>query len=208
MTKVKICGITNLDDARLSWELGADILGFNFYPGSGRYVAEGDARSILEHLEAPIMRAGVFVNQSIEDIVDVEGIAGLDVIQLHGDESPEFVAELRTVSNASIIKVFRVGPGFEPVMIDDYQVDGVLLDTYSQLNRGGTGQVFDWTVAGGLATDIDRLYLAGGLNPDNVAEAVRAVRPYAVDVASGVESEPGKKDPKKLEAFIRKAKAA
>ena len=208
MTKVKICGITNLDDARLSWEFGADILGFNFYPGSDRYVETGHAQSILEHLESPVMSAGVFVNQSIEDTVDVEGIAGLDVIQLHGDESPEFVAELRTVSNASIIKVFRVGPGFEPVMIDDYQVDGVLLDTYSQRNRGGTGQVFDWTVAGELATGIDRLYLAGGLNPDNVAEAVRAVRPYAVDVASGVELGPRKKDPKKLEAFIGNAKGA
>jgi len=130
----------------------------------------------------------------------------LDAIQLHGEESTEFIRALRSRSQAKIIKVFRVGPDFEMGIFNAYDVDAILLDSYSASEHGGTGRIFDWTIVSQVASDIDQMYLAGGLNPDNVAEAIRAVRPFAVDVASGVESSPRKKDPNKMEAFIRNAK--
>jgi phosphoribosylanthranilate isomerase len=208
MVKVKICGITNLEDARHAVEFGADIIGFNFYPGSKRYIDEGYAESIVERLNAPVLKAGVFVNQSIAEIMDAEGIAKLDIIQLHGDEDANFVIELRKMTEAKILKVFRVGPAFDAPAAVEYPVDGVLLDSFSGTEMGGTGVTFDWNVAASLSRLIDKLYLAGGLTPENVAESVRAVRPYAVDVASGVETSPRTKDPKKIEAFIRNAKNA
>jgi phosphoribosylanthranilate isomerase len=208
MTKVKICGITSLDDARLAADLGADAIGFNFFPASKRYVDEGYVESIVERLQSAIVKVGVFVNQSVNEIIDIEGIAGLDAIQLHGEESPEFINALRSQSQAKIIKVFRVGPGFDTEILGTYNVDAILLDSYSASEHGGTGQIFDWTIASQVAPDIDQMYLAGGLNPDNVAEAIRTVKPFAVDVASGVESSPRKKDPNKVEAFIRNAKGA
>ncbi|MGD9564353.1 MAG: N-(5'-phosphoribosyl)anthranilate isomerase [Pyrinomonadaceae bacterium] len=208
MTKVKICGITNLEDARLSVEFGADMIGFNFFAGSKRFVDAEYAESIAERLVTPVTKVGVFVNQSIEDILDAEGIVELDVIQLHGNESSDFVSELRTKSFAKIIKVFRVGPNFRTVEIDDYAVDAIMLDSCSNTEFGGTGETFDWRLAAEVATVAKDFYLAGGLNSANVAEAIRLVKPYAVDVASGVESSPGKKDPKKVEAFIKNVKSA
>jgi phosphoribosylanthranilate isomerase len=206
MTKVKICGITNLEDALLSADFGADALGFNFYPGSTRYIDEGRAESIVERLTKPILKVGIFVNQTIEDIIDAEGIAELDLLQLHGNESPAFVTELRTRTDAKIIKAFRVGPDFDVKTVNEYRVDGVLLDSFSGHVWGGSGESFDWKTAKAVRDLVPELYLAGGLSPENVAEAIATVHPYAVDVASRVESTPGKKDPKKLEAFIRNAK--
>ena len=208
MTKVKICGITNLDDARLAVGFGADMIGFNFFPGSTRFVDTGCAGSIVDRLTNPVIKVGVFVDQSIEDIVEVDGVVRLDAIQLHGNETPDFVDRLRKETDAEIIKVFRVGPKFSAKPMNSYIVDGILLDSYSKSGFGGTGEAFDWSVAADVARDSRALYLAGGLNPGNVAEAIRRVRPYAVDVASGVESSPRKKDPAKLEAFIRNAKEA
>jgi phosphoribosylanthranilate isomerase len=207
MTLVKICGITNLEDARLAVKCGADAIGFNFFPGSKRYIDEGYVESIVERLQNPITKVGVFVNQPIEEIIETEGIAELDVIQLHGEEPPEFINDLKSMSDAKIIKAFRVNSDFAPEIIDKYDVDAVMLDAYSKNEHGGTGRVFDWQIAAGLAPFIDQMYLAGGLNANNVADAIRIVKPFAVDVASGVESAPGKKDPKKLEAFIRNAKS-
>ncbi|NOT46189.1 MAG: phosphoribosylanthranilate isomerase [Acidobacteria bacterium] len=208
MVKVKICGITSLADARNAVECGADILGFNFYKGSRRYVDEGYAESIVERLQSNVLKAGVFVNHQLDEIVDAEGIAELDILQLHGDEDIDFVHALRTKTDAIIIKAFRVGPDFDESEVVKFPVDGVLLDSYSPVSRGGTGMQFDWAVARSLIGRINKTYLAGGLTPDNVADAVRTARPYAVDVASGVESSPGKKDPKLVEAFIKNAKNA
>lgn len=206
MTKVKICGITNLEDAVLAAKFGADMIGFNFFPLSKRYVDEGYAESVVERLGMPITKVGVFVDQSVDDIVSAEGIAELDVIQLHGSEGPELIAAIRAETDAKIIKVFRVGPDFSEHAIRDFAVDGIMLDSYSVEQHGGTGKSFDWDIAARIAETFETVYLAGGLNPENVADAIRRVRPYAVDVASGVELAPGKKDAKKLEAFIKNAK--
>jgi phosphoribosylanthranilate isomerase len=208
MTKVKICGITNLEDARLAVECGADAIGFNFFQGSKRYVDEGCAKSIVERLQSPVLKVGVFVDQSIEEIIDIEEIVWLDAIQLHGEESSDFINALRKQSQAKIIKAFRVGPEFDTEMLGTYAVDAIMLDSYSASEHGGTGQIFDWNTASHVASIIDHVYLAGGLNPDNVAEAIRTVKPFAVDVASGVESSPRKKDANKMEAFMRNAKGA
>lgn len=208
MTKVKICGITNFEDARLAVEFGADMIGFNFFPCSKRYIDEGYAESIVERLMAPVIKVGVFVNQTFEDIMDAEGIAELDMLQLHGDERQELVEQLRVETDAKIIKVFRVGPDFDAAAIDEYDVDAVMLDSFSTAEFGGTGKALDWDIAAKIAESVQTVYLAGGLNPENIVDAVRIVRPYAVDVASGVELAPGKKDPKKLEAFIKNAKNA
>lgn len=208
MTKVKICGITNLEDALLSIKLGADMIGFNFFAKSKRYIDKAHAESIAERLIGPVIKVGVFVNQSLEEIIDAEGIAELDVIQLHGEEPPEFTDALKNKTDAKVIKVFRVGRDFDPEVINNYSVDGIMLDSYSKTEMGGTGETFDWDVASEIAKDANNLYLAGGLNPGNVADAIRTVGPYAVDVASGVEASPRRKDAKKLKEFITNAKNA
>lgn len=208
MTKVKICGITSLDDARLAVGLGADAIGFNFFPGSKRYIEMSCTESIVEHLADPIIKVGVFVNQSLEEILEAQGIAELDMLQLHGDESTDLIHALRSETDAKIIKVFRVGTDFDLEVIDKYKVDAVMLDSRSNGEYGGTGGVFDWAIAARVRSKVDRLYLAGGLNAENVTDAIRTVSPYAVDVASGVESSPRRKDPDKVAAFIRAAKEA
>lgn len=208
MTKVKICGITNLEDALLSVKFGADALGFNFYERSPRYVSPSDAESIVERMKAPIIKFGVFVNETIEEILDAEFISEIDVIQLHGDETPEFVARLRKETDAKIVKAFRVSDAFDIGLVNDYEVDAILLDSFSASEHGGTGNKFDWELTRKVAANVEFLYLAGGLNPNNVADAIKSVQPFAVDVASGVELSKRKKDPKKLEAFIKNAKDA
>lgn len=206
MTKVKICGITNLEDALEATELGADMLGFNFYPGSKRYIDKRDAESIVERLNTPITKVGVFVNQAIEVILETERIAELGILQLHGDESSEFISKLRAQTDAKIIKAFRVGPDFDPSAVKEYEVEAILLDSYSVSERGGTGERFDWGIAKDVCATVNSLYLAGGISVENVREAIREVQPYAVDVCSSVESTPGKKDKNKLRAFFAEMK--
>ena len=208
MTLVKICGITNLEDAQIAIEHGADAIGFNFYPGSKRFVDEGYVKSIVDQLENPITKVGVFVNQSIEEICEAKSIAEFDVIQLHGDESPSFVNDLRRKTETTIIKVFRVSDEFDFQVVSHCNVDAILLDSFSADEYGGTGYAFDWTIAAKIAKEFPNVYLAGGLTSENVAEAIRQVRPYAVDVASGVEVRPGIKDPARVAAFIKAAKEA
>jgi len=205
---VKICGITNLSDAQHATDCGADAIGFNFYKGSKRYISPQEAAAISEKIVMRVEKVGVFVNSSIEEIRNIENIAHLDAIQLHGDESPEFIEQLRLESDAVIIKAVRIEPGFDAKDVLKYKVDAILLDAYSDSERGGTGKAVDRMVAKRVAEMTDHVYLAGGLSPENVADAVRAVRPFAVDVASGVESAPGKKDPEKVAAFIKAAKEA
>ncbi|HMO80064.1 MAG TPA: phosphoribosylanthranilate isomerase [Pyrinomonadaceae bacterium] len=207
MTKVKICGITDLEDALLVESLGADMLGLNFFERSPRYVSRDTASEICSRLPDQMKKVGVFVNADIDGILSVCSAVPLDVIQLHGDESVSYEAELRARTELETIKAVRVHEGFD--IYETVNFDSIiLLDTFQKGEYGGTGQSFDWQIAKDVWTLVPSLILAGGLRPENVAEAVRTVGPYAVDVASGVESSPGKKDPKKVEAFIRNAKSA
>jgi phosphoribosylanthranilate isomerase len=208
MAKVKICGITNIEDARLAVALGADMLGFNFYEQSPRYISPQEARRVIGDLPKETENVGVFVNMEESRVVEFVDLLGLHAVQLHGDENNDFVSHLRTETDAKVIKAIRVGPGFQARSIANYETDSILLDAYTKGQYGGTGERFEWSIAADAVGFVPELILAGGLTPDNVAEAVRSVRPYAVDVASGVESAPGKKDPAKLEAFITNAKQA
>lgn len=207
MTKVKICGITNLADARLVADLGADMIGFNFYAGSKRYVSPEHAASFVDALTGGITRVGVFVDASVNEILLAQRLVKLDAIQLHGNESARYIAELRDRVDATMIKAIRVRSASDIDSAKAFGADAILLDAYSSADFGGTGETFDWQLAESAGAGI-KLLLAGGLTPENVAEAIRIVRPYGVDVASGVESSPGTKDPKNLEAFIKNAQNA
>jgi len=204
MTKVKVCGITNLDDALSAAEAGAYALGFNFYEKSPRYINPLEAQKIIEHLPPFITAVGVFVNEpEPERVAELASQLKLSAIQLHGDESPDYCAQL---SGWRVITALRVDPNFKPAHAGRYAISAILLDAYKPGEYGGTGEVFAWDIAK-EATNYGRIILAGGLNPLNVADAVKAVRPYAVDVASGVESSPGKKDRNKVREFVIKAKS-
>jgi phosphoribosylanthranilate isomerase len=201
MTRVKVCGITNLEDALAALAAGADLLGFNFYARSPRYVSPVEARNIIERLPDSVSCVGVFVNESTP--AEVERIAreaGLGAVQLHGDETAEFCQGLRGLTT---IKALRVGADFNVESAAAYDTDAVLLDAYVAGARGGTGHTFDWTHASLTRERVPKLFLAGGLNPDNVAAAVAAVRPYAVDVCSGVETAPGRKSPELMRRFVK-----
>lgn len=210
MTKVKICGITNLKDALHAANCHADELGFNFYKGSKRYLSPENARQIISELPAASGKVGVFVNESMDSLLTIAEVVGLDAIQLHGDEDMTYVADLKKRTEKTIIKAFRVTTTFDIAAALNWECDFPLFDTYSGHQYGGTGkrfvqetflfQIYLWLPCSA--------YIAGGLTPDNVAEAIREADPYAVDVASGVEFSPGRKDPKKVEAFIRNAKNA
>lgn len=210
MTKVKICGITNLEDAKNAMDCGADQLGFNFYKGSKRHLSPLNAREIIDELQGTSGNIGVFVNEPIESLLEIADFAGLNGIQLHGDEDIAYVTKLQKSTKRFIIKAFRVTPNFDIGTVLDWPVDFPLFDSHSSDQYGGTGATFDWDEVGFhiYIWFPCHAYLAGGLNSENVADAIRIANPYAVDVASGVESSPGKKDPQKVEAFIRNAKNA
>jgi phosphoribosylanthranilate isomerase len=207
MTIVKICGITNVDDALAALEFGADSLGFNFYPQSPRYIGPEQVDAIVKKLGRREF-VGVFVNSSIPDVVAAIELSGINSVQFHGDESQEYVSRFRSVSRVRVIKALRVSDRFDPAAAAEFEADAILLDGHSASARGGTGAAFDWEIALSAKPVVGQLYLAGGLTPANVAEAIRKVVPYAVDVASGVESRPGKKDLALMEAFITNAKNA
>ncbi len=206
MTFVKICGITNVEDALLAAGFGADSLGFNFYTPSPRYLTPDAAGEMIRQLPANIQKVGVFVDHGLDEIIDIVKISGLDAIQLHGDETRDFVAEVRRRTGSITIKAVAVTPHFQLSDVLSYQADAILVDRYSTTERGGTGQVTDWEVAKTIATTGCKLYLAGGLTPENVADGINAVKPFAVDACSCLEMNKGKKDPAKLRAFIEKAK--
>lgn len=198
MTLIKICGITNLDDAHAAVAAGADALGFNFYPPSPRYIAPENAREIINTLPASILTVGVFVNEPSPDAVRaIADRAGVKAVQLHGDESPDYCHTL-----CSVIKNFSVSSDFDVDQIRSYEVDAVMLDTKHDNLRGGTGHVFDWSIAQQVSQLVPRLFLAGGLSPDNVSEAVALVHPYAVDTCSAVEDKPGIKNHERMRAFV------
>jgi phosphoribosylanthranilate isomerase len=196
--KVKICGVRTREEAEAAVESGADALGFNFWPRSPRYITPADAKAIATRLSPLVSLVGVFVNEPRERIIDTAARVGLQAIQLHGDESPAFC---QGFDSLRIIKALRVGEGFDCRLIGQYAVSMILLDTSVKGSYGGTGHRFDWRVAI-EAKGYAPLMLAGGLRIENVAEAITAVRPAAIDVCSGVEAEPGRKDLRKLRGFM------
>lgn len=199
--RIKICGITNSRDARRAIECGADFLGFNFYPGSPRYVTPAKARLMVRRLPKSVAAVGVFVNEPEDQVLAIARRVGLKYLQLHGDESPAEVARL--AREVPVIKALRMKKPFRTAQVARYvRASALLLDGYDRRRRGGTGKTFDWKIARRLSSR-SRIFIAGGLAPENVAEAVRIARPYAVDVSSGVETRPGKKDPARLKAFAR-----
>ena len=200
MVRVKICGITNLEDALAAVESGADAVGFVFAP-SPRQITPEKAGEIAAQLPPFVCRVGVFVNNSLEQVQEAMLVAGLNMAQLHGAESPEYCQALFP----RVIKSFRVKDESVLRDIPQYKVSAYLLDSYNVVLKGGTGEPFDWSIARS-ASRLGRVILSGGLNPDNVRQAIEQVELYAVDVSSGVESSPGKKDHAKLKAFIEAAK--
>jgi len=199
-TLVKICGITRARDARLAEKLGAWALGFNFYKESPRAVSPADAWKIRKSLKLPTQAVGVFVNWKPEVIITLVHALQLDAVQMHGNESPRQVAYC--ADDLPVFKALRVGPRFSMAEIRRFRrASALLLDAADRGQFGGTGKSFDWSIAKRAAAQ-RQVILAGGLTPENVREAILAVRPYAVDVASGVESRPGIKDPGKLRAFF------
>ncbi len=206
MVRVKICGITNWADARLAIDAGADALGFNFYPPSARCVTPAQAWSIVRRLPPFVEAVGVFVDWSFVAVDALARAAGLHAVQLHGDESPAEVAELAAAR--PVIKAFRVRRGFRPEVLTRYRrATAFLLDGFSWRLRGGTGKQFDWRIAQ-RARRYGRIILAGGLSPENVARAILDIRPFAVDICSGIEARPGKKDPARLRELMREVEAA
>jgi phosphoribosylanthranilate isomerase len=200
--RVKICGITRLEDALAADRLGADALGFNFWPGSKRYVTPAAAWEIVRRLPPLVTPVGVFVNQPESEMIGIAKETGMRVLQLHGDESPVVCARLPF----PVVKAIRVDAVKALSALASYEVAAFLLDTPSR-GYGGTGAPFDWSLAEGIS-EIAPIVLAGGLTPENVARAIAAVKPYAVDVASGVESAPGVKDEGKMARFIEEARSA
>ncbi len=206
MTRIKICGITNIDDALLAVNLGADELGLNFYQRSPRFITPDAAKLIVDRLPKDVSIVGVFVNESIDAIAATAEMLGLGTIQLHGDEDRDFVNAVRSRLDLKVIKAIRVAPDFAPSDATGFNADAILLDGFSAKERGGTGETFDWELAQQVRALVPSLYLAGGLSSDNVGDAIRMVRPDAVDTCSRIESEPGKKDAAKLKEFIKAAR--
>jgi len=209
MVKIKICGITNFEDAVAATEAGADMLGFNFYRPSSRYIEPDLVREIVARLRSDsqnrsITMVGVFVDESIDSLVRIVNEVRLDAVQLHGDESPEFCAELKSfVPDKAIIKALRVNGSFDPRSASSYSVQAIMLDAFHEQLRGGTGRVIDWDIAKTVRDLIPQLWLSGGLSPENVAEAISRVKPFAVDACSSLESSSGRKDVLRMKEFVR-----
>ena len=204
MTFIKICGITNLADALAAVEAGSDALGFNFYRPSPRYIEPAAARKIIGQLPTEILKVGVFVNAPTpESVKDIAREAGVDAVQLHGDESPDYCLAL---GDMYVIKVLAAGNDFDFDRVLSYKVSALMLDAKHEKLRGGTGHVIDWSLAKKVSGVSPRLFLAGGLSPENVAEAILAVKPYAVDACSSLEEIPGKKNHARVREFILAAR--
>ncbi len=200
MVRVKICGITNVEDALLACELGADAIGLNFYSKSPRCISPFTASKIIRNLPPFVSAVGVFVNWQAAAVSTLAKALGLAAAQLHGDEPPQLVTEI--AKKVSVIKALHLGKGSVLPPFAKYRgATSFLLDAPHSGQYGGTGHSTDWSLAH-TAAKSHRILLAGGLTPENVAEAILAVRPYAVDVTSGIESKPGRKDPAKLSAFF------
>ncbi len=201
---IKICGITEFEDAQAAVEAGADALGFNFWRPGKRYVNPDRAADIVERLGASaVWKAAVFVDEDLDELRNTMRLAGLDTVQLHGSETPAYAD---SITGCRKLKAFRVDAGFSAGALAGYRVDAFLLDG-AGITPGGTGATFEWQQAREAAR-FGRIVLAGGLTPDNVAAAVRAARPWGVDAASGVERSPGRKDARLVRRFIEAAREA
>lgn len=205
MTRIKICGITNLEDARAAVAAGADALGFNFYEKSPRYLTPQSARAVVREMPPEVLCVGVFVNESKEAIESAVAESCVAAAQLHGDEPPEFCEGL---SVKRIVKALRGRAGFDAKGAALYKTEAILLDAYDPRAWGGTGRVCDWELARRVREAVPRLYLAGGLTAENVAEAIRVVGPYGVDVCGGVERAPGLKDHALVRRFVAAVRGA
>ena len=199
MVRVKICGITNISDALIAAECGADALGFIFYPKSQRYVEPVKAKEIIQKLPPEISKVGVFVNHEVREVKEIAQFCGLDLIQLHGDEPPEYCAQFPM---SSLIKAVSYRTEQEILKLRSYPVAAILMDGRDPGRFGGTGENSDWRLAI-MAKETHPLMLAGGLNKENIRKAIETVRPEAVDINSGVEISPGKKDPRKITEIVR-----
>jgi phosphoribosylanthranilate isomerase len=201
--KVKICGITNLPDGMAAAEAGADALGFVFYDQSPRHVSIAAAAALIRQLPPSVMKVGVFVNPPEDLVLRASRECGLNLLQFHGDEPPDYCLQFGLMS----MKAFRIRDAASLQALRNYPTDAWLLDAYSAGKPGGTGETFNWDLALEARSWGRPVFLAGGLTPENVAEAVRRAQPYGVDVSSGVEATPGEKDHAKVKAFIQAAKA-
>lgn len=198
MTRIKICGITRVEDALLASDLGAFALGFVFWPKSPRAVDIARARTIVEALPAHVLKVGVFVDQPVEEVKDIAVATSLDAIQLHGQESPDYIRQFER----PVFKSMAVSPSFVVEQMDEIPSHAtVLLDAHDPVKRGGTGRIIDWTLAAAAAARRP-VILSGGITPENVRSAVAAVRPFAIDVSSGVERSPGVKDAERLRSLF------
>jgi len=208
MVLVKVCGITNLDDALAAADAGADALGFNFYRRSPRYLAPETARAIVDRLRADypnLLNVGVFVNESLDAIKEISAIAGVSALQWHGNETPEYCKALK---GHHLIKVFSASHKFKPQTVLDYEVQAIMLDAVDKEAFGGTGKLSNWAVARETSELVPKLFLAGGLSAENVAAAINQVNPFAVDACSRLESAPGQKDHARVRAFVAAVRAA
>lgn len=206
MVRVKICGVTNSGDAKAAWEAGADLVGLNFYEKSPRYISVSEAENIRSTLPAEVEAVGVFVNKTPAEVLKLSRSLKLEAAQLHGDESPDMVSDV--ARSVTVFKAFRVGKEFSLESLQEYpEAYAFLLDADRAGQYGGTGFTTDWAVARRAALS-HRILLAGGLKVENVGAAIRLVRPYAVDVASGVEAKPGKKDHGRMREFIQEVRRA
>lgn len=197
IVKVKICGLTNYDDAAAAVDMGADILGFNFYKDSPRYIEPQKAAEIIDRLPAFIDTAGVFVDETLDKIHKTINTCQLNWVQLHGDETPQFCGLLLSY-NVKTMKAIRVKNQADIKRAEDYFTDAILLDAFDPAKYGGTGLTFDWNIIGHIDK---RIFLAGGINPDNVVAAVE-LGVYGIDVCSGIEISPGKKDHQKMKLLF------
>ena len=201
--KVKICGITSVTDAQAAERAGADMIGLMFYEQSPRNLSMEQAAEIAHNVSPFVLKVGVFVNPDEAEVMEAIRVCGLNLLQFHGDETPEFCTQFGVMS----LKAFRVRDAGSLKDLEKFPTDAWLLDAYSKNGLGGTGERFNWDLAVEANKLGKHIFLAGGLTPENVAAAVRRVNPFAVDVSSGVESAPGKKDHDKVRAFIKAAKA-
>ena len=205
IVQVKICGLTNVTDAVAAAEAGADALGFMFFAGSKRNITFADAAAIIRELPAFVSKVGVFVNAPADEIRRAVDVTGIDALQLHGEETPDFCAQFAPLR---VVKAFRIRDRDSLQECLQYPAHAWLLDSFVDGAHGGTGVTADWNLAAEAVQLHHRVILAGGLRVATVADAMRRVRPFGVDVSSGVESAPGKKDPEKIRAFIAAARGA
>ncbi len=205
MTKIKICGITNKVDAINAANLGVDMLGFVFYRKSKRYIDPMTAEDIVNELPPGILKTGVFVDEDSEKVLEIAQDASLDILQFHGDETPDYCRKFK--EGFKVVKAFRLKDKNDLKIINDYDVDFYLLDTYKRDSIGGTGETFDWKVLKDFEI-LKPFILSGGLTPANVAKAIRELAPYGVDVSTGVEASPGKKDLNLMKKFVENVRKA